>query len=72
MASIIDWYGENASMPQSDITLFALPGVGDVGKRAVEQIREGMDCEPIARILNSGFPPHATLDNDGLIAPPTP
>ena len=70
MASIIDWYGENASIPQSDITLFALPGVGDVGKRAVEQIREGMDCEPIARILNSGFPPHATLDNDGLIAPP--
>ena len=33
MASIIDWYGENASIPKSDITLFALPGVGDVGKK---------------------------------------
>ena len=70
MASMIEWYGSNESIPQSDITLFALPGVGDVGKTAIENIKESMDCELIARVLNSGFPPHATLDSDGLITPP--
>ena len=70
MASMIEWYGSNESIPQSDITLFALPGVGDVGKTAIENIKESMECELIARVLNSGFPPHATLDSDGLITPP--
>ena len=70
MASMIEWLGSNQSIPQSDITLFALPGVGDVGKTAIENIKESMDSEPIARILNSGLPPHATLDSNGLITPP--
>ena len=54
----------------SDIVLFALPGVGDVGKNAIELLNEANNATPVARFIHPGLTPLARLDEDGLLAPP--
>ena len=54
----------------AEIVLFALPGVGDVGKNAVELLNEANEATPIARFIHPGLTPLARLDEDGLLAPP--
>ena len=54
----------------ADLVLFALPGVGDVGKNAVELLNEANEATPIARFIHPGLTPLARLDEDGLLAPP--
>ena len=53
-----------------ELVLFALPGVGDVGKNAVELLNEANEATPIARFIHPGLTPLARLDEDGLLAPP--
>ena len=53
-----------------DVVLFALPGVGDVGKNAVELLNEANDARAVARFIHPGLTPLARLDEDGLLAPP--
>ena len=54
----------------ADLGLVALPGVGDVGKNAVELLNEANEAAPIVRFIHPGLTPLARLDEDGLLAPP--
>ncbi|NHN58031.1 MULTISPECIES: proteasome assembly chaperone family protein [Halorussus] len=42
-----------------------LPGVGHVGKLAVEHLLEEKDSELVRRIYSEHFPPQVTVDEDG-------
>ena len=53
-----------------DLVLFALPGVGDVGKNALELLNESNDGSDVARFIHPGLPPLARLNEDGLLTPP--
>jgi len=68
MGVLIDWI----SQPQTagGILLVAMPGVGDVGKLAIDAVNIELDAEPIARIMHPSLPPLAKLDADGLLQPP--
>ena len=68
MGVLIDWI----SQPQTSggLLLVAMPGVGDVGKLAVDAVNTELDAEPIARIIHPTLPPLAKLDENGLLAPP--
>ena len=68
MGVLIDWI----SQPQTagGLLLVAMPGVGDVGKLAVDAVNSELDAEPVARIIHPSLPPLAKLDENGLLAPP--
>ena len=61
---------EEHGLDSIDVVLFALPGVGDVGKNAVELLNEANDARTVARFIHPGLTPLARLDEDGLLAPP--
>ena len=69
MPLLIDIIGEHG-LPTADLLLFALPGVGDVGKNAIEMLNESSQAERVARFIHPGLAPLARLDEDGLLAPP--
>ena len=68
MGALIDWI----SQPQThgNLLIVAMPGVGDVGKLAIDAVNTELDAEPIARILHPTLPPLARLDENGLLVPP--
>jgi len=68
MGALFDWI----SQPQTSggRLLVAMPGVGDVGKLAIDAINSELDAEPVARIIHPNLPPLAKLDDDGLLSPP--
>ena len=66
----IEWRGSNTQVGEHDIMFFALPGVGNVGKVAIEGINSSHLCNEVARLHHTALPPLATLDEDGLLAPP--
>jgi len=68
MGVLFDWI----SQPKTacGLLLVAMPGVGDVGKLAIDAVNTELDAEPIARILHPALPPLAKLDDDGLLVPP--
>lgn len=47
-----------------------MPGVGDVGKLAIDAVNEELDAEPIAKLIHPSLPPLAKLDDEGLLSPP--
>ena len=55
MSVLIDWI----SQPQTagGLLLVAMPGVGDVGKLAVDAVNSELDAEPVARIIHPSLPP---------------
>ena len=61
---------EKHGLDSIDVVLFALPGVGDVGKNAVELLNEANEARTVARFIHPGLTPLARLDEDGLLAPP--
>ena len=61
---------EEHGLDSVDVVLFALPGVGDVGKNAVELLNEANEARTVARFIHPGLTPLARLDEDGLLAPP--
>ncbi len=69
MTLLVDVLDEDG-LQASDIVLFALPGVGDVGKNAIELLNEANNATPVARFIHPGLTPLARLDEDGLLAPP--
>ena len=69
MTLLVDVLDEDG-FESAEIVLFALPGVGDVGKNAVELLNEANEATPIARFIHPGLTPLARLDEDGLLAPP--
>ena len=66
----VEWRGTNSKLGEHAIMFFALPGVGNVGKVAVEGINASHICHEVARLHHTALPPLATLDEDGLLAPP--
>lgn len=66
----IEWREGHSSVGEHDLMMFALPGVGNVGKVAVEGLKSAHQCSHIARLHHSALPPLATLDDQGLLAPP--
>ena len=59
------------SLPEHVALLEAVPGVGNVGKLVVDALVENNPSTLIARILHPDMPPHSTLDEDGLLTPPS-
>lgn len=59
---------DSLATPDLDSPVFieGLPGVGLVGKLAVNQLLEELDSEPIRRIVSEHFPPVVTIDDDGV------
>jgi hypothetical protein len=68
MGVLIDWLVETETA--GEILLVAMPGIGDVGKLAVDAVNSELDAEPIARLLHPELPPLAKLDENGLLTPP--
>lgn len=66
----IEWREGHSSVGEHALMMFALPGVGNVGKVAVEGLKSAHLCSQIARLHHSALPPLATLDEQGLLAPP--
>jgi len=57
-------------LPEHSAIIEAVPGVGNVGKIVVDALVEKHPSRTIGWILHPDFPPHATLSNEGLLAPP--
>ena len=68
MGALIDWISQPSTA--GNLLIVAMPGVGDVGKLAIDAVNTELDAEPIARILHPTLPPLARLDENGLLAPP--
>ena len=66
----IEWRGTHSELGEHAIMLFALPGVGNVGKVALEGINTSHICHEVARLHHTALPPLATLDEEGLLSPP--
>ncbi|HIG38466.1 MAG TPA: hypothetical protein EYQ15_04080 [Candidatus Poseidoniales archaeon] len=57
-------------MPEHAAILEAVPGVGNVGKIVVDSLVDKHPSRTIGWILHPDFPPHSTLDGNGLVSPP--
>ena len=68
MSVFIDWVTEVDT--KGGKLLVAMPGVGDVGKLAIDAVNTELDAEPIARLIHPNLPPLAKLDENGLLKPP--
>ena len=66
----VEWRNGHNALPKNATILIAFPGIGNIGKVVIESIRELDDTVEIARLHAPGLPPHALLDDDGLLAPP--
>ncbi|WP_181686143.1 proteasome assembly chaperone family protein [Halorhabdus salina] len=51
---------------ESPVLIEGLPGVGHVGKLAVEHLLEELDSTPVRRVYSQHFPPQVTVDDDGI------
>ena len=69
MKTKIHWI-VGSGLPEHSAILEAVPGVGNVGKIVVDALVEKHPSRTIGWILHPDFPPHATLSNNGLLAPP--
>jgi proteasome assembly chaperone (PAC2) family protein len=65
------WHGENESFPSCDLMLHAVPGVGNVGKVVTDSLVNTHESDLVVRILHPDLPPHATLNEQGLLIPPS-
>ena len=68
MSVLIDWMVE--AKTEQGLLLVAMPGIGDVGKLAIDAVNTELDAEPIARLIHPALPPLAKLDENGLLTPP--
>ena len=66
----IEWRNGAPARPTGATLLVAFPGVANLGKVAVDSIGNLHDGLELARLHPIGLPPHAELDEDGLLAPP--
>ena len=59
------------SLPEHVALLEAVPGVGNVGKLVVDALVRKHPSTLVARLIHPDMPPHSTLDEDGLLVPPS-
>lgn len=65
------WQTDEEKFPKTSTLLHAVPGVGNVGKVVTDALVNTHESVLIARILHPDLPPHATLDDEGLLTPPS-
>ena len=70
MTMQIEWRNNTSALPKGATVLVAFPGVANIGKVAVDSVCDLHESAEIARLHPVGLPPHAELDEDGLLAPP--
>ena len=70
MSLLIEWRNGHENLLDAKLCLFSLPGVGNVGKAAIDALNHTNDAVEVARLHHTALPPLATLDNDGLLSPP--
>lgn len=70
MSLLVEWRNGHSGMNNSRLCLIALPGVGNIGKAAIDALNETNDAVEVARLHHTALPPLATLDDDGLLSPP--
>ena len=66
----IEWRKQPNDLGEHRMMLFALPGVGNVGKTAIDGLTQVNQCEELVRLHHTALPPLAELDEDGLLTPP--
>ena len=64
MSLLIEWRNGNDSLLGARICLFSLPGVGNIGKAALDALNSTNDAIEIARLHHTALPPLAVLDED--------
>ena len=57
MSTTIHWTGTN-SLPEHQLIIAAVPGIGNVGKLVVDTLNEQHESSLIARIIHPDMPPH--------------
>ncbi len=65
----IHWLIGN-SLPKHLAIIEAVPGVGNVGKLVVDGLIKKHQSKTLGWILHPDLPPHATLNDNGLMVPP--
>lgn len=68
MTASIHWVGDSG-LPEHQLLIAAVPGVGNVGKLVVDTLNEEQESTLLARIIHPELPPHSVLE-DGLLTPP--
>ena len=68
MSTTIHWTAGN-SLPEHQLIIAAVPGVGNVGKLVLDTLNEQHESLMLARLLHPDLPPHSILE-DGLLTPP--
>ena len=68
MSTTIHWTEDNY-LPEHQLIIAAVPGVGNVGKLVLDTLNEQHASSMIARILHPDLPPHSILEG-GLLTPP--
>jgi len=61
---------EGQGLPKHCTIIEAVPGVGNVGKLVIDGLLSKHPSRTLGWLLHPDFPPHATLDDEGLIRPP--
>ncbi len=70
MSLLIEWRNGYYDLGNPKLCLIALPGVGNIGKAAIDALNQINDAIEIARLHHTALPPLATLDEEGLLSPP--
>ena len=70
MSLLVEWRNGHDSLLNARVCLFSLPGVGNIGKTALDALNSTNDAIELARLHHTALPPLAVLDEDGLLSPP--
>ena len=70
MSLLVEWRNGHNNLLNANICLFSLPGVGNIGKTAIDALNSTNESIELARLHHTALPPLATLDQDGLLSPP--
>ena len=68
MSLLVEWRNGHSNLLNSKICLFSLPGVGNIGKAAIDALNSTNESIELARLHHTALPPLATLDEDGLLS----
>lgn len=66
----IVWADGFTALPSHELFLHAVPGVGNVGKLLVDTLVSEKESRLVARMVHPDLPPHATLNDEGMLVPP--
>lgn len=70
MTLLEQWFEGFSCLEPNSLVFVAFPGVGNVGKCAIEEILAMNLNEEVLRLHPLGLPPLAELDDRGLLSPP--